>query len=315
MSDQSGDSLGTVLVAGLMNLAIAAAKGVAGLLSGSAAMLSESAHSVADTITEVLLVIALRRGQRPSDEQHPFGYGRESYFWAFIAATFTFVVGGGFSITHGINEIVGKKDTGNHLLSYIVLAVSFGLEGISFIKGVRQARREAKPWHVSISTYLRLTPDTSLKAVVFEDTAALIGLLLAGAGLAAVELTGDPRYDGLASVLIGVLLIGVAATLAVANKSLLIGQSAPKQLRELIASELSGIDTVERVRQLYALHLGPDQIFVAAKVDFIDSYSAADIERAADRAEARLRSRFPDIRFVFLDPTPGQDESTQRNSG
>lgn len=304
MSDQGGESLGTVTLAGAMNLAIALAKGIAGFLSGSAAMLSEAAHSVADTTTEALLFVALRRGARPADGRHPFGYGREAYFWAFMAAAFTFVVGGGFSIVHGISEILADREPGDYLVSYVVLVIAFVLEGVSLRRGLRQTSRQATSWQVSIGRYLNLTPDTTVKAVVMEDVAALIGLLLASGGLVLSEVTHDPRYDGAASVLIGFLLIAVAVTLALSNKSLLIGQSVPQRLQEAIAEELRQIPTVQRVRKLYTLHLGPDQILVAAKVDFADAATGQAIEAAADAAERRLRERFPAIRYVFLDPTP-----------
>ena len=306
MSDNESESVGTVVLAGAMNLAIAVAKGVAGLLSGSAAMLSEAAHSVADTTTEVLLYIALRRGSRPADPRHPFGYGREAYFWAFLAATFTFVVGGGFSITHGVNEMVADHPPGDYLVSYLVLAISFVLEGTSLLRGLRQTRDEARRWRVGMVRYLRRTPDTTVKAVVLEDVAALIGLLLAGLGLAGTELTGDPVYDGAASVVIGLLLIAVAVTLAISNASLLIGQSVPRRLQDAIRAELSGVDTVSRIRKLYPIHLGPNEILVAAHVDFVDDATGAAIEAASDVAERRLRARFPSIRYVFLDPTPGR---------
>ncbi|ADD43827.1 cation diffusion facilitator family transporter [Stackebrandtia nassauensis] len=298
------ETLGTVIVALLMNLAIAVSKAVAGLLSGSAAMLSEAAHSVADTMTEVFLYIALRRGSRGPNERHPFGYGREAYFWAFMAATFTFIVGGGFSITHGFNEITADEPPGDYLVSYIVLAISFGLESVSLAKGLKQTLSESRRLKVSPWTFLKLTPDTSVKAVVLEDIAALAGLVIAGAGLGLTELTGSPVYDGVASMVIGVLLLVVAVVLAAANKSLLIGQSVPPRMRDLITEELLAVPTIKHVRELYTIHLGPSQIFVAAKVDFADTASGASIEDDSDSAERRLRQRFPQISFVFLDPTP-----------
>ncbi|MEV0650198.1 cation diffusion facilitator family transporter [Phytomonospora sp. NPDC050363] len=310
----SEESVGTVLLAGAMNLSIAVAKGIAGLLSGSSAMLSEAAHSLADTATEVFLFVALRRSGKPASRRHPFGYGREAYFWAFIAAAFTFIAGGGFSIGHGIQEMTGDHEPGDYLISYIVLAVSFVLESISLIRGLRQTRDEARRWRVGMRRFLRLTPDTTLKAVVLEDFAALAGLIIAAGGLALTEITGSPVYDGAASVLIGLLLIAVAVTLAVANMSLLVGQSVPAKLRESIITELEGIEEVNQVRELVAMHMGPASVLVAAKVDFVDSVTAGRIEIAADAAERRLRARFPSIAYLFLDPTPGrvaqEDEET-----
>ncbi|WP_438872605.1 cation diffusion facilitator family transporter [Paractinoplanes pyxinae] len=299
------ESVGTVVIAGAANLAIAIAKFVAGLISGSAAMVSESAHSLADTITEVFLFVALRRGARPADEEHPFGYGKESFVWAFIAAVFTFVAGAGFSIYHGIETIVEGEETGKFLWSYLVLAISFGAEGTSFLRARRQVAGESRRWGVTPSRFLRLTPDTTVKAVYFEDSAALIGLLLAGAGLALTQLTGNGMWDGIASIAIGLLLLLVALTLAQSNASLLVGRAVPRRIHNQIAADLASIPIVVSVPTLLTMQLGPGQILVAAKVDFDDDVSGGEIETASDEAERRLRSRFPGIRYVFLDPTHG----------
>src|SRR3954447_25632026 len=192
-----GESAGTVILAGLVNLAIAAAKFVGGMISHSSAMLSEAAHSVADTVTEVLLFVALKRGTKPPDRRHPFGYGRETYFWAFLASLCTFVVGAGFSIYQGVHTIIHGEEQGSPLVSYIVLGVSFLLEGTSWLKAVRQVRGAAKQWGTSPGNYLSKTTDTTVKAVTFEDTAALIGLVLAALGLFLEHLTGDPMWDGI----------------------------------------------------------------------------------------------------------------------
>src|SRR5690349_17897952 len=181
--DTGSESTGTVIVAGLANFGIAIAKLIGGLISHSSAMLSEAAHSLADTVTEVLLFVALKRGTRAPDDQHPFGYGRETYFWAFLAALATFSLGAGFSIYQGVTTILGGEEQGSPLVAYIVLAVSFVLEGASWLKAVRQVRGAARKWGTSPGQYLSKTTDTTVKAVTFEDTAALIGLVLAALGL------------------------------------------------------------------------------------------------------------------------------------
>ncbi|HEY0699843.1 MAG TPA: cation diffusion facilitator family transporter, partial [Micromonospora sp.] len=191
------ESTGTVVVAGLANLVIAAAKLVAGLLSGSAAMLSEAVHSLADTTTEVLLFTALRRGARPADARHPFGHGKESYVWALIAALFTFVGGAGFAVTHGVATIRSGGRGGDYLASYLVLVVSFVMESVSLLRTVRQVRRAARRWSITPAQFLRHTGDTTVQAVFLEDCAALTGLLLAAAGIGLTELTGDQVWDGL----------------------------------------------------------------------------------------------------------------------
>jgi len=309
------ESVGTVIIAGAANLVIAAAKLFVGLLSGSAAMLSEAAHSLADTVTEVFLFVALRRGSRPADEQHPFGYGKESFVWAFIAALFTFIGGAGFSIYHGVSTIIDGEHTGDYLWSYIVLGVSFLAEGSSFLRARRQVAGESARWGISPFRFLRLTPDTTVKAVYFEDSAALVGLILAAAGLALSQLTGDEMFDGLASVAIGVLLFFVAGILARSNASLLVGRAVPRRIHNQIADDLAEIPVVTAVPTLLTMQLGPGDILVAAKVDFDDDVSGAEIEEASDEAERRLRSRYPGIRYVFLDPTRGSAGRNHRDGG
>jgi cation diffusion facilitator family transporter len=300
-----GESTGTVIVAGAANLAIAVAKLIGGLISHSSAMLSEAAHSLADTVTEVLLFIALKRGGKPADARHPFGYGRETYFWAFMASLCTFAVGAGFSIYQGVTTILEGEEQGSPTISYIILAVSFVLEGSSLIKAVRQVRGEARERRTTSRRYLQHTTDTTVKAVTFEDSAALVGLVLAALGLFLEQVTGDPTWDGISAILIGVLLIVVAVVLARANVSLLIGQSVPGTTRQELEDELTAMDQVDGVPFLLTSVIGPGQLLVAAKVDFADTATVADVEQASDEAERRLVSRHPGVRYVFLDPTPG----------
>jgi cation diffusion facilitator family transporter len=303
--DSGGESTGTVVVAGAANLAIAVAKLIGGLISHSSAMMSEAAHSLADTVTEVLLFIALKRGNRAPDARHPFGYGRETYFWAFLAALCTFGVGAGFSIWQGVTTIIAREPEGSPTISYIILAVSFVLEGSSLLKAVRQVRSAAAERKISARQYLRHTTDTTVKAVTFEDSAALAGLVLAALGLFLEQVTGDPLWDGIAAILIGVLLVLVAGSLARANISLLIGQSVPGATQQELKDELSAMPQVDGVPFLLTTVIGPGQLLVAAKVDFADTASVADVERASDEAERRLVARHPGVRYVFLDPTPG----------
>ncbi|MFD0885419.1 cation diffusion facilitator family transporter [Streptosporangium algeriense] len=300
------ESLGTVIVAGLANLAIALAKLVAGLVSGSSAMLSEAMHSAADTVTEILLFVAVRRAGRPADAHHPFGYGMAGFFWALMAAFATLIGGAGFSITHGVHEIVHGEELADLRLSYLVLAVAFVMEGISFLKALSQVRGQARRLRISPRRYVARTPDTALKAVVFEDAAALVGLLIATAGLLAYQATGASLWDGVASVMIGLLLLGVALNLIRANASLLIGQAAPARIEREIRAELLAMPEVEAVVELLTMMLGPDEIMVAARVDFVDESTAGALERASDRVERTLVERFPAISQVFLDPTPGE---------
>jgi cation diffusion facilitator family transporter len=300
-----GESTFTVIVAAVANLGIALAKAVAGVISGSSAMLSEAAHSVADTVTEVLLLTALKRSEKPADEDHPLGYGPERYIWAMLAAVATFVGGAVFSLYDGVHTLVAGEDLGDPLVSYIVLAVAFLLEGFSLRTGIRQARGEAVRARVAFGRYLRHTPDTAVKAVVLEDSAALVGLVLAAGGLLGGQLTGSGAWDGVASLLIGVLLLYVAWVLGRSNAELLIGRPLPRDVRERIRAELLAVEHIEAVLELITLVQGPREALVAAKVDFRDVSTAAQIEWACEQAEQRLREVVPAVSRVYLDPTPG----------
>ncbi|MEV0091698.1 cation diffusion facilitator family transporter [Streptomyces sp. NPDC050738] len=302
---QAPESTTTVIVAAVANLGIAVAKAVAGVISGSSAMLSEAAHSVADTVTEVLLLTALKRSEKPADEEHPLGYGAERYLWAMFAAVATFVGGAVFSVYDGIHTLVHGEELGDPLVSYIVLAVSFLLEGYSLRTGIKQVRGEAARLKAPVRYYLRHTPDTAVKAVVLEDSAALVGLLLAAGGLLGGQLTGSGVWDGIASILIGVLLVYVAWELGRSNAKLLIGRPLPERMRSAVREELLSVPHIIDVLELTTLLQGPREILIAAKIDFRDVSTAEEIEWACEEAEEQLRERFPAIRRVYLDPTPG----------
>ncbi len=300
----SGDSVLTVLVAGLANLLIAAAKAVGAMISGSSSMLSEATHSLADTVTEVLLFVALRRGAKPADKVHPLGYGREAYLWALLAALATFVAGAVVSILDGVDRIRHGGETGDTRVAFAVLAIAFVLEGTSLMRALRQVRGNARRYRVRIRTFLEETTDTAVKAVTFEDSAALVGLVLAAVGLGLTTVTGNSLYDGTSSILIGVLLVIVAASLARSNTSLLVGRAAPLGLDQALRAELESLPDVTSVPVFVTSVTGPRRLLVAAKVEFRDGCTTDDIERIADEAERRLVARFAGIEYVFLDPTP-----------
>ncbi|MFF9894887.1 cation diffusion facilitator family transporter [Streptomyces longispororuber] len=300
-----GESTVTVVVAALANLGIAAAKAVAGAVSGSSAMLSEAAHSVADTVTELMLLVSLKSAERPADEDHPLGYGGARYVWALLASVATFVGGGVFAVYDGVHTLTHGHEPGDPLLSYVVLGIAFLLEGYSLRTGLKQARRAAARFDVRVGRYLRHTPDTAVKAVVMEDSAALAGLVLAAGGLLGGQLTGSGVWDGVASLTIGVLLVYVAWVLGRANADLLIGRPLPRPVRERVRAELLADPHVVDVLELTTLLQGPDEALVAAKVNFRDVSTAAEVEQACDRIARRVRERFPAVRRVYLDPTPG----------
>jgi cation diffusion facilitator family transporter len=305
----------TVLLAGSANLVIAVAKLVAGLLSGSAAMLSEGAHSVGDTMNQVFLMAALRRSRKPADEQHPFGYGMERYFWSLLAAVGIFVLGAGFSAYQGIEALSSGGREGDVTLVYVVLAASFLFEGTSFTRAVVQLRHDAAEASTGMAAYLRGAADPALRAVFWEDGVALVGLVLAGGGVALDGVTGGRTYDGIASLLIALLLVGVAYGLGRQNQQYLIGMAAPSEVREQIAGAIRDADGVDSVLELLTMTLSPEQLLVAARIDLADDLTPEQIERAADEVDRLVRERFPQVRHVFLDPTPDNDESPPPRGG
>ncbi|MBG6093396.1 cation diffusion facilitator family transporter [Actinomadura viridis] len=300
----------TVLVAGAANLILAVTKLVAGVLAGSSAMLAEGAHSVADTLNQGFLLASLRRSERPPDGRHPFGYGNERYFWSLLAAFGIFVAGGGYSIFEGILTISGRETGGGEQvwLAFTVLGVAALLEGTSWLRAFTQARREVRESGRDLVDHVRHTPDLTFKAALFEDTAAMIGLVIAATGLTLREITGSQVWDGLASVLIGLLLVGVAFALGRDSRHLLIGQSVEPRTQREIRMEIASARGVTGVEELFTMHFGPEEVLVAAKVHFSDAISADEAEDIAGDIDRRLQERLPIVRHVFLDPTQREPE-------
>jgi cation diffusion facilitator family transporter len=305
------DSERTVLLAGAANLSIAVAKGIAGLLSGSTAMLAEAAHSVADTLNQAFLLTALKRSRRPADDQHPFGYGLERYFWSLLAAVGIFVLGAGFSIAEGIRAVLNPEPVEELAVAYGVLVISFVFEGISWLRAVRQVHREAEAKGVSALEHLREGAEPAVKTVAFEDTAALIGLVIAAVGVTLSVVTGQEFWDGAASIAIGALLVVVAWTLGSENKAMLIGQALPEKVEKRIRATIASTPGVDSVVELLSLRLAPDQVLVVARVDLDDSETTgAEVEQLAEVIDQRVRREFPIVRHLFLDPTPAASRKT-----
>jgi cation diffusion facilitator family transporter len=308
MADESDR---TVLVAGAANLLIAVAKGVAGLLSGSTALLAEAAHSVADTLNQAFLLTALKRSRRPADDKHPFGYGLERYFWSLLAAVGIFVLGAGFSIAEGIRAVLHPEPVQELAVAYGVLVISFVFEGISWLKAVRQVRREAEEKGVSALEHLRESAEPAVKTVAFEDTAALIGLVIAALGVTLSVVTGQEFWDGAASIAIGALLVVVAWALGSENKAMLIGQALPEEVEKRIRETIASTPRVDSVVELLSLRLAPDEVLVVARVDLDDSETTgAEVEQLAEVIDQRVRQEFPIVRHLFLDPTPATSQKT-----
>src|SRR5215467_14514153 len=263
----TSESFTTVLVAFGANVLIAVAKSAAAAVTGSASLVAEAAHSWADTGNEIFLLIADRRSRRPPDRAHPFGHGREVYVWSLFAALGLFVAGAVVSVTHGIQELIHPEAANHFLVGYVVLAVSFVLEGISFLRSVRQAKPEAESLQRDLIEHVMATSDPTLRAVFAEDSAALIGLVIAAAGLAAHQLSGSPVPDAVASILVGVLL-GVAAIVLInQNRLFLVGQEADPRVRSAVIRALLDMPEVARVTYLRLEIVGPRTVFVTGDVD------------------------------------------------
>ena len=307
LADQAS-TRGTVLIAGAANIFVGTIKLAAGIMVGSSAMLAEAAHSAADTLNQAFLLTSVHRGERPADERHPFGHGQERYFWSLLAAFGIFVAGAGFSIFEGVLAL-GHRSSDSPLLAYVVLGVSALAEGTSLARVLVQLRGEARRTHEEVLDHVRASPDTTVKAALFEDSAALAGLALAALGLALRQVTGSPVWDGGASIAIGALLVVVAVKLGLDSRDFLIGRAAdPKEL-ELIRDEIESTPGVDALMDLRTMHIGPDHLIVAARVAFSDEISADRAEDVADDVDRRLADRLPLIPHVFLDPTQASSGS------
>jgi cation diffusion facilitator family transporter len=301
-----------VLAALFANLAIAAAKTVAGLLGGSAAllggsaaMLAEAAHSFADTMNQVFLLVSLSLGDREPDEEHPFGYGKERFFWALLAAVFIFVSGALFSFWQGVHGLLsGRTVEGGYLLTYAVLAFSLVAEGTSWWRAARQVRGEAAAVGKPVRAHVQESNDPTVKTVLFEDSAAVTGVLLALVGVGLDQLTGKAFFDAGASIFIGVLLAYVAYRLGRDTKGLLIGEAARPEQREALRRAILAHPEVDTVLQLLTMHIGPQSLLVAVRLDLRDGLSSQQVEAASTRIESELAEVVPEVTEVFLDPTP-----------
>jgi cation diffusion facilitator family transporter len=282
----------TVLIAFGANLAIAVAKTVAAVVSGSASMLAESAHSWADTGNEVLLLIANRRSARPADDSRPLGYGREAYVWSLLAAIGLFVVGASVSIWHGVSELIGGEQTQgrDYALAYAVLAIAFVLEGISFLRAVRQLRAEAHRFDRDLLTHALATSDPTTRAVFAEDAAALIGLVIAAAGITMHILTGEAAWDAAGSILVGVLLAVVAVVLIDRNRRFLTGEPGSTFLYNAAMERIQQLPEVASVRYLRLEFVGPKQLFLVASVDLVGDRAESSVAKTLRRLEDELQT-------------------------
>jgi cation diffusion facilitator family transporter len=282
------ESLTTVLVAFGANLLVAVAKSAAAALTGSASLVAEAAHSWADAGNEIFLLIANRRSRRPPDLAHPFGHGREAYVWSLFAAIGLFVAGAAVSVTYGALELIHPEPAAHFAVGYAVLAVSFVLEAISFRQSVRQARPEAESLQRDLIEHVLATSDPTLRAVFAEDSAALIGLLIAAAGLGAHQLTGSPVPDAAGSILVGVLLAVVAVVLINRNRRFLVGQEADPRVRAAALQALLDAPEVARVTYLRLEIVGPRMVSVIGDVDLTGDDTESHLAVRLRALEARI---------------------------
>jgi cation diffusion facilitator family transporter len=266
-TESGGESATTVLIAFAANLAIAAAKTVVAVITGSASMLAESAHSWADTANEVLLLVAERRARREPDDSHPFGYGRLAYVWSMFAALGLFTAGAVVSVWHGVSALFKTTEDTSYFWAYVVLGIAFVLEGISFLQAFKQTRSEAAQLDRDILEHALATSDPTLRAVFAEDSAALIGLVIAGLGILLHQLTGEAAYDAIGSILVGVLLGVVAVVLIRRNIEFLSGQESDARLRDSAIRLVKEMPQVARVAYMRLEYVGPRQVLLVAAVD------------------------------------------------
>jgi len=284
----SSASTGTILIALAANALTAIAKTIAAIVTGSASILAEAAHSWADTGNEIFLVIADRRSRRPPDRAHPLGYGREAYVWSLLAALGLFVAGAAVSVTHGIQELLHPEPATAFVVGYVVLGVSFVLEGISFLRSVRQARPVARLLERDLIEQVMATSDPTLRAIFAEDAAALIGLVIAAVGLGAHQATGSATPDAIGSIFVGLLLAVVASFLINRNRQFLVGEEADGRVRAAVIAELLAQREVERVTYLRLEYVGPRIVSVVGDVDLVGDESETHVALRLRAIEAEL---------------------------
>jgi cation diffusion facilitator family transporter len=295
-----GGGTRAVITAMLANAGIAIAKFVAYLATGSGAMLAESIHSVADTSNQALLLLGGRRAQRVADDRHQFGYGRERFFWAFVVAMILFALGGIFSIYEGISKLRDPHELESlgwaiGVLLFATVAESFAMR--TAILESRKVKGDKTWWE-----FIRKSRSPELPVILLEDSGALIGLLLAMIGVGLTALTGDPTWDALGTLGIGVLLVSISVVLTIEMKSLLIGEAATQEHIEAITSAVAGVATVTRVIDLKTQHIGPDELLVAGKIEFDRGLSNAEVSDAVDNVETAVRASVPLAMQIYLEP-------------
>lgn len=296
----TGGNLRAIIAAMLANLGIAVAKFVAYLVTGSASMLAESIHSVADTSNQGLLILGRKRADRVADDQHQFGYGRERYFWSFVVAMVLFALGGVFSIFEGVEKLSDPHEVESLGWAIGVIALGILLEGYSFRTAVSEADkvRGSRGWW----QFIRTSRSPELPVVLLEDSGALIGLTIALGGVGLTALTGDAVWDGVGTLCIGILLVVIAITLTVEMQSLLIGEPATNEDVDSLMRAIESSSEVIRVIDLRTQHIGPEDLLVACKIEFDGGLSSPDLARVIDEVEASMRTALQFHMTIYIEP-------------
>ncbi len=289
-----------VIYAALLgNSLIAVTKFIAAFVTGSSAMFSEGIHSVVDTGNQVLLLHGLRQSKKPADARFPFGHGKEIYFWSFVVAILIFAVGAGISIYEGVQHLLHPRPMQNPLVNYVVLALAMLFEGAAWLFAWREFSKAKGP-HGYVEA-VRRGKDPSLFVVLFEDSAAMLGLLVAFLGIFLGQTTGVAEFDGIASILIGLILGGTAMWLAYETKGLLIGESANEEVVEAIREIVREHEAIKHINEVVTMHMGPEYILVNLSVDFVDDVPAENVEFAVTQLTERLKNSMPRVKRVFIE--------------
>jgi cation diffusion facilitator family transporter len=295
----------TLWIAFGANLGIAASKFVAAAITGSSAMLTEGVHSVVDSSNQLLLLWGRRASRRPADPFHPFGYGREIYFWSFVVAVLVFALGAGVSIYEGIIHIAEPEPAVSPIIAYVVLLVAFVLEGGSTLEAFREFRESKGKlgWVEAV----RRSKDPPGFIVLLENGGAMVGIVAAAVGLAVSQATGDPRYDGAASIIIGLVLAVIAFFLAYESKALLIGEAADPEMVRALHAMVDAKPGVTAVGEILTVHDSPTQIIAMLSVDFVDDIPAREVERLVCEIEDEAGEQFPEIHRLYIRPSSPVD--------
>ena len=295
----AGSSKKVIYAALAGNSLVAITKFIAASLTGSSAMLSEGIHSVVDTGNQLLLLLGLHKAKKPANERFPFGHGKEVYFWSFVVALLIFAVGAGVSLYEGVHQLLNPTPISSPYINYIVLILAILFEGAAFYFALTEFSRAKGKWGYLEAVKKGKDPTTFV--VLFEDSAALLGLLVAFCGVFLSQLTGNLIFDGLASIIIGLILGGTAIWLAYETKSLLIGESANLEVIEDIRKILAGYSRVEHVNQVLTMHMGPQYILVNLSVDFTDQTTASELEATIAELDAQIKQAWPNVKKVFIE--------------